>query len=644
MGDLVGEAVAGNLYYLSKSEFDRVRKLNASKSERAALFADMCRLNALYMIARTGSGHIGTTFSSLDIVSTIYLDEMRWQNGESQDVYFSSKGHDVPGLYAVLIGLGLMDFDLIHRLRRLGGLPGHPDRRIPHIATNTGSLGMGVSKAKGMAFANRQFGRDEQIMVLTGDGELQEGQFWESLASAVRDKMHEITVIVDHNKVQSDTLVSKVSDLGDLDAKVKSFGWHVERVDGHDCAAIAKALADARARKDLPTFIIADTIKGKGISFTEHTSINFDESLYRYHSGAPTAAEYVAGATEIIRRINKRFEALQTPAPEYEIAEGTGPVPPPAGTIERLLPAYTRNIVAQAEKNPKLVVLDADLITDTGLIEFKKQHASRFVECGIAEQDMVSQAGGMALKGLLPVVHSFSCFLTTRPNEQIYNNLTERTKIVYVGSLSGLIPAGPGHSHQSLREISAIGGNHHLVMVEPATAAEVDLAFDFIFNKTKDSAFLRLVSVPWAVPFALPAGYSWTEGQGVTLREGRDAAIIAYGPIMLASAYNAAETLDHEGISVRVINLPFLNRIDGAWLADAVAGCKVVVTIDNQFVHAGQGTLVAAKLAEAGGMMPVIRHLGVGDFPACGRPEEVMAHHGLDAESVAKTVREALKR
>src|SRR5256712_10446622 len=121
------------------------------------------------------------------------------------DMFFSCKGHDAPALYAVLIGLGLLPEEKLHQLRRLNGLPGHPHVETPYIQANTGSLGMGVSKAKGMAIANRALGRPRRGFVLTGDGELQEGQFWESLASAAHMRLGEIVAIVDHNKIQSDT-------------------------------------------------------------------------------------------------------------------------------------------------------------------------------------------------------------------------------------------------------------------------------------------------------------------------------------------------------------------------------------------------------------------------------------------------------
>src|SRR5438128_3795777 len=231
-----------SLRFVPADECRRIATLQADPVERAAVFADACRLNALYMIERAGSGHPGTTFSSLDIVSWLHLEVLR-----ADDRYFSSKGHDVPGLYAVLAALGRIDFDLIHRLRRLDGLPGHPDvAATPGVVTSTGSLGMGVSKARGFVLADRLAGRSGRVFVLTGDGELQEGQFWESLQPTANRVLHEITVIVDRNEVQSDTWVSEVSDLGDLEAKLRSFGWAVARCDGHDFRSLAATLGSLR--------------------------------------------------------------------------------------------------------------------------------------------------------------------------------------------------------------------------------------------------------------------------------------------------------------------------------------------------------------------------------------------------------------
>lgn len=631
-----------DLHYVPRAEFDRIRSLEATPESRAALFATLCRINTLYMITRAGSGHIGSSFSSLDIVSWLFLNEPGLagpaDGGEGRGVYFSSKGHDVPGLYSVLIGLGLLDFDFVHGLRRLGGLPGHPDVSTPWIETNTGSLGMGVAKAKGMALANRLHGKRGRIFVLTGDGELQEGQFWESLQPAANLRLSEITVIADHNKLQSDTWVSETSDLGRLEEKVRAFGWHVGRCDGHNFRELAEALAEAKAAVDRPQVIIADTIKGRGVSFMEHTAMPPRERLYRFHSGAPDDETYIRAASELIERANSALRMLGAPA--LTLRSSPRPPRPPADGRQRLVAAYSKALVEQAERNPRIVALDADLVLDCGLTPFRERFPERFVECGIAEQDMVSQAGGMALRGLLPVVHSFACFLSARPNEQIYNNATERKKIVYVGSLAGLLPGGPGHSHQAVRDISALAAIPGLILIEPCNEEEVVQAVDFCLNRTPESCYLRLVSIPCQIPYDLPAVQRLSLGRGVALTEGQDALLFGYGPVLLPEACLAARILaQKQGIRLKVINLPWLNRVDLQWLGDAVAGYHWIFTLDNHYVAGGQGEMIASRLAELGlGHAVRVMRFGVRGIPVCGQNDEVLRAHGLDAESLARDI------
>jgi transketolase len=314
--------------------------------------------------------------------------------------------------------------------------------------------------------------------------------------------------------------------------------------------------------------------------------------------------------------------------------------------VHRLVTAYSRELVRQAERHPNLVVLDADLVLDCGLIPFRKRFPERFVECGIAEQDMVSQAGGMALRGLLPIVHSFACFLSTRPNEQIYNNATERTKVIYVASLAGLLPAGPGHSHQSVRDISALGGVPDLVMVEPCSEVETEQALDFCVNEASSSSYIRLVSIPAETPYALPPDYRLAAGRGVVLREGRDAALVGYGPVLLTQAWRAAELLAREsGLEVAVINLPWLNRVDRQWLSGIAERYPWIFTLDNHYLHGGQGQLLLAELVELPERpLPRARRLGVTRIPLGGGNTEVLRAHHLDAEGLARQVREALAK
>ena len=638
MGDLIGDVVESELYYVPRAEFERVRRLNAARPEIVALYADMARLNALYMIARAGSGHIGSSFSSLDLVSHLYLDEL---DGAAGDVFFSSKGHDAPALYAVLVAEGVLPERLLHALRRLGGLPGHPDIGTPGLVTNTGSLGMGISKAKGMLAAERLRGRSPRAFVMTGDGELQEGQIWESLVSAANARLGALTVIVDHNKFQSDYSVERTSSLGDLAAKFAAFGWHVVRADGHDTAALAHVFGELRAIVDRPKVLIADTVKGKGVSFMEGTSIDSDVDMFRFHSGAPTADQYQRAVEEIETRIAKRLGALGAAPIKVERVDRPAVQPAPANAA-RLFPAYTQALLAQASARPELVVLDADLVLDMGLIPVKERFPDRFIECGIAEQDMVSQAGGMALNGALPVVHSFSCFLSTRPNEQIFNNATERTRVVYVGGLAGVLPAGPGHSHQSLREVSAVGGIPNLVMVEPCCPDEVAPLFEWCLDYVGPS-FLRLVSVPYPTSARLPRPYRPEPGKGVTLRDGTDVAIVTAGLVMVSESLAAAEILAGRGISVRVVNLPWLNRVNEAWIRSLAQDVALLVTVENHFLPGGQGQHVLAALATAfPARMPDCLRIGIETVPPSGRNDEVLAALRLDAAGLAARIAERL--
>lgn len=620
-----------SIKYIPLDELKRVRSLDIPTSQIADLFAACCRLNTLSMIMEAGSGHIGSSFSSLDLVSWLYLNEL-----EADDIYFSSKGHDAPGLYSVLIAMETIEFDKIHTLRKLGGLPGHPDVSIPGMPTNTGSLGMGISKAKGMARANRLAGKKSRIYVMTGDGELQEGQLWESLAGTVNEGYSEITVIVDHNKLQSDIWVSQTSDLGDLVAKFAAFGWHVQTINGHDFHAIKKSFKQARNETDLPSIIIADTIKGCGVSFMEH-SVDLDsKKLYQYHSGAPSISDYDAALTELQARIVKITDQMGVRSIESFEKELPGKIA--LRKPQKLVNAYAEALVEQGAKNSKIVVFDADLKLDCGLIPFEKKFPERFVECGIAEQDMVSQAGGLALQGYLPVVHSFACFLTTRANEQIYNNATEKTKVIYCGSLAGLLPAGPGHSHQSVRDIDILSAVPGLDLIQPSCEQEVKMMVEYCVNSSSCSSYLRLTSIPYEISFQLPDTYIIQKGRGCVLREGKDILLITYGPVMLSQALRAAETLENEiGIQVAIINLPWLNYVNNQWLKLIVEKFNVVVTLDDHYVKGGVGEMIAAKIAH----LPVqseVYSYGLKEIPASGMNEDVLAYHSLDHNSIRSKI------
>ncbi|MDQ3770182.1 MAG: transketolase, partial [Actinomycetota bacterium] len=595
------------LRYVPPRELDGIRRME-DPVQRAAAFADASRINALSSIMEAGSGHVGTSFSVLDILSWLHLEVV-----DGDDVVFSSKGHDAPAAYAVLAGVGKLDFELLHRLRRLGGLPGHPDiEAVPAVATNTGSLGMGVSKAKGFARAARMARppRRRRVFVVTGDGELQEGQFWESLAQAANEGFGEITAIVDHNKIQSDTWVDQVSALGDVEAKVRAFGWAVARCDGNDIGALSATLgALIDEHPDAPKLLIADTVKGAGCAvFEPHDLERSGTALYAFHSGAPAPDQYLAALGEIAARLGERlgrdvaFEEAQAP-------RRTQPSAP-----QKLPFAYGEALADCADRDQRLVALDADLYLDTGLIPFRQRFPERFVECGIAEQDMVSQAGALALGGMLPAAHSFACFMTPRAAEQIFNNATEGTKVLYVGTLVGIVPGGPGHSHQMIRDIALMGSVPGMACLEPATDHEARLCVEWAVFEAPGPVYIRLVSVPWELGFEPPRAQTLQPGRGTLVREGGRAVIVCTGPVLLSQAMAAAQRLGDVG----VVSLPWLRDVDGDWLA-GVAGEAPIVVLDNHWHVGGQGDAVRAAL---GGR--AVEVWGIDRVPACGSNEEVL--------------------
>jgi transketolase len=631
-------------------EFKRVFAADIDKYLKLQLLADMCRANTLATIKRAGSGHLGSSLSSLDIVTALYFAEMNIAevgiSHPDRDIYFSSKGHDVPGHYAVLYAMGLISEEQFINLRRHGGTHGHPDISIPGMEANTGSLGMGISKAKGMSWAKNAKKAGGRVIVMTGDGELQEGQIWESLQTTAHQKINNLIVVVDFNKFQSDKALKHIVDLGDLQAKFEAFGWHVERCNGHDFAALENVFAKFKEITDKPKIVIADTVKGKGISFMEGpTEWPEEEFLYKWHSGAPDDDNFANGYKELIASLDKRLQTTGLAGLTTELIEKreTNRVKL-KDTAEKVVTAYGEALVELGASREDMVVLDADLSADCGLRPFEKAFPQRFIESGIAEQDMVSAAGGLALQGLLPVVNSFGVFLASRANEQIYTNATEKTKIIYVCHYAGLIPAGPGKSHQSVRDISLFGALPNVVTIEPANAVETKEVVKWCVNEASQNCMIRLAISPSPRTIPLPKDYQFSFGKGTVVRDGQDGVLFAYGPVMLNEAMTAAELLQEEKVSLKVVNMPWLNRIDEDWFARIVADFDTVFVLDNHSQYGGLGDLVlnTAHKIEAARSKRIVK-FGLTEYPACGTPPEVLAYHKLDGKSLAEQIGKTIK-
>ncbi len=259
--------------------------------------AQRMRIDIVKMIGAAGSGHPGGSLSEVELLTALYFRVLRHHpkdpQWEGRDRFILSKGHGCPALYATYAQAGYIDPALLMTLRKLGSpLQGHPDKRfLPILEASTGSLGQGLSIGIGIALAARMDQKDFHTFVMIGDGEAQEGQIWEAAMFAGYHKLANLTCIVDYNKQQLDDWTHKILDLKPLADKWQSFGWHTIEIDGHDFEQVIPALERARAAKDKPVAIIANTIKGKGVSFKENN--------VKWHGVAPKPEEVEAAVKEL---------------------------------------------------------------------------------------------------------------------------------------------------------------------------------------------------------------------------------------------------------------------------------------------------------------------------------------------------------
>ena len=274
---------------------NRTLELTAAKGRRLGM----------EMVFRAASGHIGGSFSAMDILTELYFEEMRIDpaapRAPGRDRFVLSKGHCTPALYSILALRGYFpekDLELFRSIK--GHMSGHPDMaHVPGVDMSTGSLGQGISAAVGMALAGKLDGAPYRVYALLGDGEVEEGEVWEAAMSAAKYGLDNLCAIVDVNGLQIDGRTADVMPSEPLDRKFAAFNWHAIRVDGHDLDALRAAFAEARQVKGQPTVLIAKTVKGKGVSFMENDA--------GWHGKAPNAEQYEKAMAELDAAV-KRLE------------------------------------------------------------------------------------------------------------------------------------------------------------------------------------------------------------------------------------------------------------------------------------------------------------------------------------------------
>jgi len=309
--------------------------------------------------------------------------------------------------------------------------------------------------------------------------------------------------------------------------------------------------------------------------------------------------------------------------------------------------SFTDCLIKLAKKNKKIVVLDADLSDDVNLKKFEKIYPKRFIQNGIAEQDMVSMAGGIALTGLIPVVNSFASFLTARANEQIYNNATELTKIVYMNLYAGILPAGAGKSHQSLRDIALLSSIPNIKIYHPYNSIETIEVLKHCINdkETQNSAIRLSIGPPPKNSPRLPGHYVFQAGVGSVLSDGDDCILFTYGQTMITEAFKCHKHLKKNNINLKIINIPCINQFKKNWLKKTIGEIKHIFFLEDHNINGGLSDLMLSYFMENNLCKnKSIHKFGVKNFPACGTPEEVLKYHGLDYLKISSTIKKILNK
>lgn len=280
--------------------------MDQTQKKALAITAAKGRLLALQCVYEAASGHPGGSMSAMDLLTVLYFDVMNIDPEKPQDPnrdrFVLSKGHCTPALYSILALRGYFPVEELHKFRRIDAhYSGHPDMvHVKGVDMSTGSLGQGISAAVGMAIAGKLDQKDYRVYTILGDGEIEEGQTWEAAMAAAKYKLDNLCAVVDVNGLQIDGKTSDVMPSEPLDKKYEAFGWHVIHCDGHDYEAIEAAFEAAKTVKGKPTMILANTVKGKGISYMENNA--------GWHGKAPNQEQYETGKTELTELLS-RLEA-----------------------------------------------------------------------------------------------------------------------------------------------------------------------------------------------------------------------------------------------------------------------------------------------------------------------------------------------
>ena len=594
------------------------------------------RVDSVRAAAAAGSGHPTSSMSAADLAAVLFARHFRYDfdrpDHPGNDRFILSKGHASPLMYALYKAVGAIDDEELLTFRKHGSrLEGHPTpRQLPWVETATGSLGQGLPVGVGIALAGKRLeSADHRVWVLCGDSELAEGSIWEAAEQAAYERLDNLTVIVDVNRLGQRGPTRHGHDLDAYARRFQAFGWHTVEVDGHDVDAVDRAYGEAVSTGGQPTVILARTLKGKGVE-----AVQDREGLHG--KPLPEAEDAIAelGGPRDLR--------IRVQAPSGSGTSGAGA--PSAGSTAGLeLPRWdkgeevaTRNAFGEAlaalgTARGDVVALDGEVGDSTRAEFFAKEHPERYFECYIAEQQMVAAAVGMAARGWTPYASTFAAFLT-RAHDFVRMASISGSGLNLVGSHAGVAIGQDGPSQMGLEDLAMMRAVHGSTVLYPCDANQTARLVAGMAD-LDGIRYLRTSRGGSAVIYGpdeeFPVG-----GSKVLRSSDRDRLTLVAAGVTVPEALAAADALAGEGIAVRVIDLYSVKPVDRDTLRTAAEETGCLVTVEDHHPEGGLGDAVLEAFAD-GRPVPRLVRLAVRVMPGSASPAEQLHAAGIDAESIA---------
>ncbi|MEM2465095.1 MAG: transketolase [Candidatus Bathyarchaeia archaeon] len=595
--------------------------------------ANILRLSSVRSTTKARSGHPTSCLSSAEIVATLFFNVMNIDPEHidylDNDEFILSKGHAAPILYAALAEIGVIQREKIMTLRQFDSpLEGHPVPRVKGIRVATGSLGQGLSIGLGMAYAKKLLGINRRVYVLLGDGEMIEGSNWEAINLAGKLRLSNLVAIMDMNRLgQSEPTIFQW-DWEAYAKRIKAFDWNVTICDGHDIKDLIRAF-DETKKSDKPSFIIAKTVKGKGVSFLENAEGR--------HGTALSEEELSIAEKELLSRIRHDIEfkpqnfisakVCAEPRRKYAISTDYR-----IGEMIATREAFGKALVKLGEQNERLVVLDGDVKNSTFTMYFFDRFPERSLQCYIAEQNMVSIAVGIQTHGFDVFLATFASFLT-RAFDQIRMAAYSRANLKIAGSHVGVSIGEDGPSQMGLEDIAMFRVIFGSVVLYPCDAVSSEKLTCAMANY-EGISYLRMTRPKTPVIYGNEEEFYIGGSKILKYSKNDEATVVACG-ITVHEALKAYERLRAEGIKIRVIDCYSIKPIDAKTLIRAAEETRHIITVEDHYPEGGLGEAVASL-----GLKPHI--LAVRKMPHSGKPHELLAEQGIDSKGIMRKVKEII--